>query len=288
MTPLVMDRLGSAGVAFAIFALLVGLRYFKKVDWRLLQWTVRSLFTGAIAGGALLFAPTDRGEWNAALVGVALTVAAVSLRGQDSDWCEALLTGCLAGTGAGVAQLAVPVHAHDTEFLRTFVAGSIAGVGAYLGLIVWRRWMWPVWILTALLASIASVLPHLPAFFRFDPRSLTLLWAGLITVVVVGVVVRRWPLVVRELREESTLGFFDARDITSVAHPLRRLLPGVWRDETARRRFVERANELAIRKREQRKMTPDAARLYQLEILKLRMEVQEIAKVRDAMLRESR
>jgi len=51
----------------------------------------------------------------------------------------------------------------------------------------------------------------------------------------------------------------------------------------AHREFVRLSNKIALRKRQQRNRPEEIARLYQLEIIKLRMQVQEMTKIdRDA------
>jgi hypothetical protein len=52
-----------------------------------------------------------------------------------------------------------------------------------------------------------------------------------------------------------------------------------WQDRKARQEFIRLATELAVRKLRQRRMPPSTARLYQLEVLKLRQIVQEIFSV---------
>jgi len=42
---------------------------------------------------------------------------------------------------------------------------------------------------------------------------------------------------------------------------------------------VRLANRIALRKRQQRNRTDDEARLYQLEIIKLRMQIQEMSRI---------
>ena len=44
------------------------------------------------------------------------------------------------------------------------------------------------------------------------------------------------------------------------------------------------ANRIALRKRQQRDRTDDEARLYQLEIIKLRMQIQEMSRIDRAVL----
>ena len=50
-------------------------------------------------------------------------------------------------------------------------------------------------------------------------------------------------------------------------------------DAAAHREFVRIANRLALRKRQQRARSEEMARLYQLEIIKLRMQLQEMTRI---------
>ena len=68
-------------------------------------------------------------------------------------------------------------------------------------------------------------------------------------------------------------------DVRPTAHPLLRLGSGGWADKHAHREFVRLANKVALRKRQQRDRTDEMARLYQLEIIKLRMQIQEMSKI---------
>ena len=85
----------------------------------------------------------------------------------------------------------------------------------------------------------------------------------------------RWPALRRELLSESGLGMIEKSEIDAVSNPLRRLFRGRWADRATRRRFVSVANTLATRKRQQRVASSELQVLHQLEILKLRMELQE-------------
>jgi hypothetical protein len=68
-------------------------------------------------------------------------------------------------------------------------------------------------------------------------------------------------------------------DVRPTAHPLLRLGSGGWTDKRAHRQFVRLANKIALRKRQQRDRNDSMARLYQLEIIKLRMQIQEMSKI---------
>ncbi|HKO57635.1 MAG TPA: hypothetical protein VJ276_17315, partial [Thermoanaerobaculia bacterium] len=93
------------------------------------------------------------------------------------------------------------------------------------------------------------------------------------------VVFEQWPDIRAELRHEASLGFIDDADVRPTAHPLLRLGRAGWADPRAHREFVRLANEVALRKRHQRGRPDDTARLYQLEIIKLRMQIQEMSKI---------
>ena len=90
---------------------------------------------------------------------------------------------------------------------------------------------------------------------------------------------KQWRDVTRELMEEANLGFIDVSDVRVVSHPFRRLGAAGWADPRARREFVRIANMIALRKRQQRDRPEDEVRLYQVEIIKLRMQLQEMASI---------
>ncbi|HEX2120988.1 MAG TPA: hypothetical protein VHL59_05030, partial [Thermoanaerobaculia bacterium] len=49
------------------------------------------------------------------------------------------------------------------------------------------------------------------------------------------------------------------------------------------REFVRIAHRIALRKRQQRGRTEEVARLYQLEVIKLRMQLQDMTRIDRAM-----
>ena len=105
----------------------------------------------------------------------------------------------------------------------------------------------------------------------------------LIPLIVVATVFKQWPVILAELTDEARLGFVPDDDVRPTAHPLRRLGRGGWHDAGAHREFVRIANKIALRKRQQRSRSEDVARLYQLEVIKLRMELQEMSRIDRAM-----
>jgi len=85
----------------------------------------------------------------------------------------------------------------------------------------------------------------------------------------------RWP----ELAHEAAIGVIDADEVRTTAHPILRFTRAGWSDAAAHREFVRLANRIALRKRQQRNRPDDTARLYQLEIIKLRMQLKEMANI---------
>src|SRR5699024_10199896 len=112
---------------------------------------------------------------------------------------------------------------------------------------------------------------------RISDRSVALAAAAIVPLLLVVTVFQQWPSVKAELRDEVALGFDDPEDVRLTAHPFLRLGRAGWHDAGAHRQFVRIANKIALRKRQQRHRTEEAARLYQLEVIKLRMELQEMA-----------
>ena len=101
---------------------------------------------------------------------------------------------------------------------------------------------------------------------------------------VVATVFKQWPAVRAELRHEAVLGVMDEEDVHPAAHPIRRLGRAGWHDAGAHREFVRIANKIALRKRQQRGHPDEVARPYQLEVIKLRMELQNMTRI-DRMMR---
>ncbi len=97
-----------------------------------------------------------------------------------------------------------------------------------------------------------------------------------------------WPDVRAELRHEASLGFIDDSDVGPTAHPFLRLGRAGWNDAGAHRQFVRIANRIALRKRQQRNRPDEMARLYQLEIIKLRMELREMSRLDHDTMRRRR
>lgn len=271
----------SVALLCATFVLTVLALLFRDlgVDWELL--TVRPLITGATAGLALAAAAHFRGpEVLLMVTGSAFTIAALyfarnSMTGEPVD---SIGTGTMIAIGS-----AIPLMAAAALTLDTAAAVVLAAPVALVLVARSYRHAQPVRAglqFTALAASSAAA---------FVPRSVEQLGVrdlhvaiaiGLIApVTIAATVLQRWPMLINELMDEARLGLFPAEDIARVSHPLRRFSRGGWAEKNAARHFVRISTKLAARKHQQRSMSPDTARLYQLEILKLRMELKNILNV---------
>jgi len=158
------------------------------------------------------------------------------------------------------------------------LAGAVAGYGitfAAFHVAERRRQL----VIDAVTAVAAVGVAYLPSLIAGRDRVVLIAVAAAVPVVIVAAVFRQWPDVRAELRHEASLGFMTDADVRPTAHPLLRLGGGGWADRRAHRKFVRLANKIALRKRQQRDRTDDMARLYQLEIIKLRMQIQEMSKI---------
>jgi len=176
-------------------------------------------------------------------------------------------------TGLGMALMLVAFRSTDLwlDIARVLLAAAAVGL-AFTG---WRK--------TAVAAAVgfgvgflAAMAPRLLVAAGIPARSMAVAAAALVPVILLINVVRRWSVIRRELADESRLGLFGDSDIERVAHPLKRLRKGKGENKDAHLRFVQLATSLAMRKRQQRTLPETDARLVQLEILKLRMELSEM------------
>jgi hypothetical protein len=118
-------------------------------------------------------------------------------------------------------------------------------------------------------------------------RQIAIAVAAAVPLLSLGSVLLGWKRVRQELEDECALGFIDASDVKRTAHPLLRFGRGGWSDAGAHREFVRTANRIALRKRQQRGRRGEVARLYQLEIIKLRMHLQDMQQIGRARRAES-
>ena len=266
---------------------VVAASYFKRLDSGI--WTEARIpvIAGLVAGVLIRIVPG--GAWNHAIaVGVILTAAAlyVRLTGRESEPSDGMALGAMTGIAAAVPL----VLGGERELIRSsecILAGAVAGFGITFGLTHVRDRLRQAGVdaATAALAIVAAWLPTLLSRLpRITERQIAITAAALAPLLVIATVFRQWPALRAELGHEAALGFIDAADVAPTAHPIRRLGRAGWHDAGAHREFVRLAHRIALRKRQQRHRPDEVARIYQLEVIKLRMQLQEMKRI-DAMMR---
>ncbi|HEX8169150.1 MAG TPA: hypothetical protein VF824_01265 [Thermoanaerobaculia bacterium] len=269
----------------SFFAAMAAASYFKTLDSSLGRESRLPIFAGLVCGVIVRLGGTTS-RYHAAIIGVVLTVAAlyVRLTGRESEPADGMILGALTGAAAAVP-LVISGERELLDFAACILAGAVAGFGITFGLSHVRAKLRQALIdaVTAALAVGAAWLPELAVRGRVTERHVAYGAAALLPLLVVITVFKQWPVVRAELRHEASLGFIDEDDVRTTAHPLRRLGRAGWHDAAAHREFVRIANKIALRKRQQRARAEDVARLYQLEVIKLRMELQEMTRIDRAM-----
>lgn len=271
------------------FAAVPAASYFRTLDSGLVRDARNPLIAGVISGVLVRFA--DFVSMPVA-IGIILTLAAlyVRLTGRESEPADGMTLGAMTGAAAAIPlAFAGPALAENGELLRfaeCILAGAVAGYGITFGLTHVRDKSRQALIdvVTAVLAIAAAWLPSLALRFpRVNERNIAATATALIPIVILATVFQQWPSIRDELSGEARLGFLDPDDVRATAHPFRRLTRAGWHDAAAHREFVRIATRIALRKRQQRSRTEDVARLYQLEVIKLRMELQEMTRIDRAM-----
>lgn len=254
--------------------------WFKTLDTSLLREEPVPPTLGLLCGVAFVF------FGGPVVIGVLLTLAALYTRltGRASEPADGMTLGAIMGGAA-----AIPVVIADAPALLQFsaciLAGAVAGYGITFGLTHVRRKARQLAVdaVTAVLAVGAAALPRVMAHSGISERHIAIAAASVVPLLIIVTVFKQWPSVRAELRHEAALGVIDDEDVRPTAHPLRRLGRGGWHDAGAHREFVRIANKIALRKRQQRGRPEEVARLYQLEVIKLRMELQEMTRIDRAM-----
>jgi hypothetical protein len=263
------------------FFLAVGLTsWFKTLDAALWREARVPLTLGLLSGIVLRFVDGP------VAIGVLLTLAALYTRltGRESEPADGMILGAMTG-GAAAVPFAIDHDAGLLRFSACVLAGAVAGYGITFGLTHVRRQLRQLGIdaVTAVLAVGAAALPRVLARSGVTERHVALAAAALVPLLIVVTVFKQWPSVRGELRHEAALGVIDDEDVRPTAHPLVRLGRAGWHDAGAHREFVRLATRIALRKRQQRGRPEEVARLYQLEVIKLRMELQEMTRIDRAM-----
>ena len=258
----------------ALFAAVAAVRFFRTLDALFWRDAATPIITGLIAG-AFFFFVND----HYVAIGVVLTLAAlyVRLTGSESEPGDGMLLGSLTGAAAALP-LVFDDHEQCLRFAECVLAGAISGYGVtFAAFYVSRRGRQIAIDAVTALAAIGGAL--LPRFVRLPDRNIAITTTILIPLLGLIALLKQWRDVTRELTEEANLGFIDSDDVRIAAHPIRRLGAAGWADPRARREFVRIANMIALRKRQQRDRPEDEVRLYQVEIIKLRMQLQEMSRI---------
>lgn len=265
----------------AFFVLTAAVRFFKTLDddvWRAVRMPV---IAGLLAGIVLTVAPL-----HPAIIAITLTVAAWwgRLSGHESEPVDGMLVG--ATTGASAAIPLVIARSDDALYLLSvcILAAATAGYGvtfAALHVVDKLRQLALDGVATAAAVAVAFV-PEFAERNGVDERAIAFAAASSVPLLALAAVFQQWRHVREELRDEASLGFIDQDDVRTTAHPLFRLGRGGWHDREAHREFVRLANQIALRKRQQRRRSGEVARIYQLEIMKLRMQMQQMSEINRA------
>jgi hypothetical protein len=270
----------------ASLLLLLLAELFRNIepDWR--SALAAPAIVGISAGMLTVLLRGWTGDGGAPLLAaVLITIGAGELhrRGMHTDPIEGLATGAVSGTITAVITVLFGGGDPLVTAARILLAGIVAGFVLAIIYERWNRWMVPACLLTSIASGTASLIPTLVPNVRSD--ALTAGVAAFTPFALIVSVFTNRAAMLAELREEAALGLFPDDQLASTTHPLRRLGRAGWRDRDVRRRFVSLSHELALRKRRQRIARPELARLYQLDVLKLRMELQEIIRVQRDMER---
>lgn len=276
-------------VTASFFAASILVRYFRTLDADFWEAARNPLIGGAIVGVLVRFSGLNAFA-QAALIAVLLTIAALYARltGSESEPTDGMLLGAVSGATASL-----PLLLSGDSALRGFsecvLAGAVAGFGiTFAALHVADKTRQLAWDgVTAIVAVGASALPSILHRFGVSDRRTAIGTAALIPLLVIAAVFRQWPDVRAELRHEASLGFMSDEDVRATAHPVLRLGRGGWADAGAHRQFVRIANRIALRKRQQRDRSDEMARLYQLEVMKLRMALQDMTRIERAAVRQA-
>jgi hypothetical protein len=265
-------------VVYAVFlAAMAAAHFFKTLDNDLgTAW--RTALAMGVAVAFVLF--LIRALYPVA-GGIALTLAALYVRhtGRETEAIDGMIVGSVMGATAAIPFVMTSIHA-STIIAALMLAGAVAGFGITFAVfhVADKRKQIAFDVATAAAAILTAWLPSLAVRYVSE-RHILLIVAGVLPLIVAGAVFQQWPDVRAELRHESSLGFLSDSDVRTTAHPLLRLGRGGWADRRAHREFVRLANRIALRKRQQRYRTEDVARLYQIEIIKLRMQIQEMSRI---------
>jgi hypothetical protein len=287
----VSDATLSLVLTIVFITVMAGVRYFKTLEARFWSWARTPLIAGVVSGVVIFRLAAFASSILHFLIVASVMVAAmfyVRRTGDEPEPIEGMILGAVTGAAATLASLGLD---HELRHLsECLLAATISGLGITFGTRhvtdLTKRIVTDV--VTFALAVAGAAAPFLAERLGVALRSIALGVAAGIPVVVLVAVFRQWPQLRAELRDEASLGFFEATEVRSVTHPFLRLGRNRWVDHSARREYVRLANKLALRKRQQRGRPEEVARLHQLEIIKIRMLLQELSTVEHLQKRRAR
>lgn len=269
----------------AFFLAVTAAWFFRTLESDLWRDRQIPLIAGIMCGLLIRFA-TLATDSRAVVIGVVLTLAALYIRltGRESEPADGMILGAVTGAAASLP-LIFDGERELLSFSECLLAGAVAGYGITFGLTHVRDRVRQALIdtLTAAIAIAAASAPTVFVRGGVTERHVAIAAAAIVPLVIIMAVFKQWPAVRGELRHEAALGVIDDEDVRSTAHPFLRLGRAGWHDARAHRQFVRIANKIALRKRQQRGRSEEVARLYQLEVIKLRMELQEMTRIDRAM-----
>jgi len=273
-------------LVISFFLAIAIVRFFKTLDndfWR----AVATPVLAGIAAGVLIRLIPFSATLRPLVVGTVVTIAALYARltGDEIEPSDGMLLGAASGAAASIP-LVINTDWELQAFSMCVIAGAIAGYGVTFAAfhVADKGKQLLLDFVTALIAIGATYIPFALRRAGLSDSRIAIITASVVPLLAVVTVFKQWPDIRAELRHEASLGFVDDSDVRTTAHPFLRLGRAGWNDPAAHREFVRIANRIALRKRQQRNRPDEMARLYQLEIIKLRMQLQQMARIDHDML----
>lgn len=273
---------------FSLLLAIAAVRFFKALDNDFWRAAATPIIAGAGAG--ILIRLIDLGHsLHPVVIGVTVTIAALysRLTGDESEPAEGMLLGAASGAAASIP-LVINTDWELSAFAMCVIAGAVAGYGITFAAFHVADKTKQL-ILDVITAAVAAGAAHIPLALKragvSEPR-IAIITAAAFPLLGIITVFKQWPDIRAELRHEASLGFIGDGDVRPTAHPFLRLGRAGWNSPDAHREFVRVANRIALRKRQQRNRSEEMARLYQLEIIKLRMQLQNMTRIDHDTLRK--
>lgn len=131
-------------------------------------------------------------------------------------------------------------------------------------------------VATAAAAYLAGLLPLSGLRMASDPAAPVLITSGILALI--GVASELWQLsrLRSTIGEEAAWGIVDAQLTERLISPVRRFLPPPQYDRQLWLEMVRTSRRLGERRLRQRQMQPSAARVQQIEIIRLRTRLMEL------------